>query len=148
MRSIVLVLAFTSVALAAGQRPEEGRTPPPGKEDTVTVRGCVTGGLLRDVRARKTDDKGKVETAAVYRLTGDKKLVQQMEREHADEILDVTGAVRRTPNSSSTTRSKQAGKTRIYVGVGQQPADELRQPAAYPELRVASFAAAGGRCGS
>ena len=59
------------------------------------------------------------ETAALYRLSGEKKLLQQMQKEHQNDVLDVTGRLRSDPNSSSVARSTQVGKARVFVGAGK-----------------------------
>jgi hypothetical protein len=127
------------LAVPAGQKPEERPVPAPGNEDIVVVRGCVSGSVLRDLRARKTDASSGAETAAVYRLSGDKQLVQQMRKEHQNKVLDVTGRLPSEPNITSVARSKQVGKGRVFVGAGRQAVSEPTKPPSYPTLRVLSF---------
>ncbi len=137
-------LAFVA-AIALGlstsalQKPEEGAIPPSGKGDVLVVRGCVSGSLLRDLRAQKTDAVTGSETAIVYRLAGDKKLLQAIHKEHEDHVLDVTGVLASNPASPSTVHSKTMGKTRVFVGTGAQETSEPTKPPSYPTLRVTSF---------
>lgn len=123
----------------AGQKPEERPVLAPGNEDIVVVRGCVSGSVLRDLRTRKTDASSGAETAAVYRLSGDKKLIQQMQKEHQNKVLDVTGRLPSNPNLSSVARSKRIGKARVFVGAGRQAMSEPTKPPSNPTLRVLSF---------
>jgi hypothetical protein len=134
----IVAIAF-AVTLSAGQKPEDGGVPPSKKGDTLVVRGCVSGSLLKDLRGQKTDPVSGGETAVVYRLVGDKKLLQIIQKEHQDQVLDVTGVLASNPNVSSTTRSKQMGKARVYVGAGSQETSMPEQSPSYPTLRVASF---------
>ena len=127
------------MAVPAGQKPEERPEPALGNEDIVVVRGCVSGSVLRDLRTRKSDASSGAETAPVYRLSGDKKLVQQMQKEHQNKVLEVTGRLPSDPNISSLARSKQVGKGRVAVGAGRQAVSEPTKPASYPTLRVLSF---------
>jgi len=124
---------------SATQKPEDGGIPPSGKGDTVVVRGCVSGSLLKDLRAQKTEPLTGSETAVVYRLTGEKKLLQLIQKEHQDQVLDVTGVLRTNPNSTSTVRSKEVGKARVFVGAGRQETSEPAKPSSYPTLRVTAF---------
>jgi hypothetical protein len=136
--ALIVAIAF-SVNIPAAQKPEEGGVPPSKKGDTLVIRGCVSGSLLKDLRGQKTDPVSGGETSAVYRLSGGKKLLQIIQKEHQNQVLDVTGVLASKPNASSTTRSKQMGKARVYVGAGSQESAMPTQPASYPTLRVTSF---------
>jgi hypothetical protein len=138
--SAIAVIAAIALGLnaVAAQKPEDGGIPPSGK-GTVVVRGCVSGSLLKDLRAHKTEPVTGSETAVVYRLTGEKKLLQVIQKEHQDQVLDVSGVLASNPNSSSTVRSKEMGKTRVFVGAGTQETSEPAKTPSYPILRVTSF---------
>ena len=142
MRSIVcgsiVAIAF-GLSLSAAQKPEDESVPPSNKGETLVVRGCVSGSLLKDVRGQKMDPVSRGETAIVYRLTGEKKLLQIIQKEHQDQVLDVTGVVTSNSSASSTTRSKQMGKARVYVGAGNQESSMPAQSTSYPTLRVTAF---------
>jgi hypothetical protein len=139
--SAIAVIAAVALGLngVAAQKPEDGGIPPSGKGDTVVVRGCVSGSLLKDLRAQKTEPVTGSETAVVYRLTGEKKLLQVIQKEHQDQVLDVSGVLASNPNSSSTVRSKEMGKARVFVGAGRQETSEPAKTPSYPILRVTSF---------
>jgi hypothetical protein len=142
MRSIVcgFIVAITfGLSLSAAQKPEDGSIPPSKKGDTLVVRGCVSGSLLKDLRGQKMDPVSGGETAIVYRLTGEKKLLQIIQKEHQDQVLDVTGVLASNPDASSATRSKQMGKARVYVGAGNQQSSMPAQSTSYPTLRVTAF---------
>lgn len=134
----IVAIAF-SVSLSAAQQPEDAALPPSKKGDTLVVRGCVSGSLLKDLRGQKTDPVSGGETAVVYRLAGEKKLLQIIQKEHQNHVLDVTGVLASNPNVSSTTRSKKMGKARVYVGAGSQDTSMSAQSPSYPTLRVTSF---------
>lgn len=96
MRNIIsasIVAIVLGLSLSASQKPEDGAIPPSKKGDTLVVRGCVSGSLLKDLRAQKTDPVTGGETAVVYRMTGEKKLLQIIQKEHQDQVLDVTGVL-------------------------------------------------------
>jgi len=135
--SIMMIAA--GICAYAAQKPEEGAVPPSKKGETLVIRGCVSGSLLKDLRAQKTEAVTGAETAVVYRLTGEKKLLQIIQKEHQDQVLDVTGVLASNTSVSSTTRSKQMGKARVYVGAGHQETSDPAKPATYPSLRVTAF---------
>jgi|SRR5882672_2731635 len=134
----IAAVAF-GLSSVAPQKPEGGGIPPTGKGDTIVVRGCVSGSLLKDLRAQKTEPLTGSETAVVYRLTGEKKLLQVIQKEHQDQVIDVSGVLASNPASPSTVHSKTMGKTRVFVGAGRQETSEPAKTPSYPILRVTSF---------
>lgn len=134
-----ILLIALSVSVCAAQKPEDGAMPPSKKGETLVIRGCVSGSLLKDLRAQKTEPVSGGETSVVYRLTGERKLLQIIQKEHQDQVLDVTGVLASNTSVSSTTRSKQMGKARVYVGAGHQEPSDPAKPATYPTLRVTAF---------
>ena len=141
----VLVALAIEFALPA-QKPEKPDTRN-SNPDTIVVRGCVSGSLLKDLRERKTEALSGAEMPMVYRLTGDKKLLQQMQKTHGSDVLDVTGILRSSPNSSGIVRSKEYGKARVFVGAGSQTTSDPAKPS-MPLLRVTSFEVVGPGCRS
>jgi hypothetical protein len=75
------------------------------------------------------------------RLSADRreKTAQVIQKEHQDQVLDVTGVLVSNPNSSSTVRSKEMGKARVFVGAGRQETSEPAKTPSHPILRVTSF---------
>ena len=134
----ILVIA-AGISVYAAQKPEDGAMPPSKKGETLVIRGCVSGSLLKDLRAQKTEPVTGAESAVVYRLTGEKKLLQIIQKEHQDQVLDVTGVLASNTSVSSTTRSKQMGKARVYVGAGHQETSDPAKPPTYPSLQVTAF---------
>jgi hypothetical protein len=137
--ALAFIVAFALGMSMGAQKPEDGGIPPSGKGDAVVVRGCVSGSLLKDLRAQKTEPVTGSETAVVYRLAGEKKLLQAIQKEHQGQVLDVSGVLASNPASPSTVRSKNMGKTRVYVGAGAQQTSDPAQPPSYPTLKVSAF---------
>jgi hypothetical protein len=77
------------------------------------------------------------EAAVVYRLTGEKKLLQLIRKEHEDQLLEVAGEI--TSNAAGTVRSKEIGRLRVYATDGRSDVTEQGKPESYPTLRVTSF---------
>src|SRR4051794_34566034 len=142
--SITVAMALGLNGLAA-QAPQDRPTPTPGKNDLVVVRGCMSGGMLRELRAQKTEGIYESETPAVYRLTGEKKLLQALEKEHKNEVLDVSGVLVSNGDNSSTARSKQMGRLRVHATDGREETSPGRSPS-YPTLKVTAFDVLGAGC--
>lgn len=123
----------------AAQKPEDGGIPPSGKGDTVVVRDCVSGSLLKDLRAQKNRAGDRIPDRG--RLSDDRreKLLQVIQKEHQDQVLDVSGVLASNPNSSSTVRSKEIGKARVFVVARRQETSEPVKPPSDPALQVTSF---------
>jgi len=140
--TVAIALGFNSLA---AQSPQDRPTPTPGKNDPVVVRGCMSGGMLKELRAQKTEGIYGSETPAVYRLSGEKKLLQALEKEHKNEVLDVSGLLIVNGDNSSTARSKQMGRLRVYATDGREETSPGRSPT-YPTLKVTAFEVLGAGC--
>lgn len=128
-----------AVSLSAAQKPEDGALPRSKTGDTVVIQGCVSGSLLKDLRHQKTDALSGAETSVVYRLIGEKKLLRIIQKEHQDQVLEVTGLVESNATTNSTTHVKDMGKLKVFVGAGEQETSQANKPPSYPTLRVTSF---------
>lgn len=127
----MLVLLSTAVLL---QDPaHEPKAPKRG--DTVTVRGCLDGGVLESADTSTSDRSGNLHNAVVYRLTGDKKLLQQIKKEHAGHLDTLVGVLKTDP-PTSTGRTTRIGKTRIHIGVGASRGMGNEPPPPMPVLEV------------
>src|SRR5689334_5907479 len=88
------ILAIVSaLTLSAAQKPEDGPLGNSKKGDTIIIQGCVSGPLLKDVRHQKSEGLTGAETSVVYKLVGEKKLVRLIQKEHQDQLLEITGVV-------------------------------------------------------
>ncbi len=133
---IVAAIALGLIVPAA-QTPDVGGRPPTAKTEAIVIRGCVSGPLLRELRVQKSHmEIEPAETAVVYRLTGDKKLLRLIQKEHQDQLLEVAGEI--TSNSTGMTRSKEMGRLKVYATDGRPEVTKGR-PDSYPDLRVTSF---------
>lgn len=138
--STVAVVAVIALGLSGstGQTPDTAGRPPSAKGEAIVVRGCVSGSLLRELRVQKSHMPSEgSETAVVYRLTGEKKLLQLIRKEHEDQLLEVAGEI--TSNRTDTVHSKEMGRLRVYAGDGRPEVTEQGKPESYPTLRVTSF---------
>jgi hypothetical protein len=141
MKTTALALA-AAVNLAsnasATQTPDVGAKPPSAKNQAVVVQGCVSGPLLRELRVQNSHmPMEKPATAVVYRLTGEKKMLQLIRKEHEDQLLEVSGEI--TSLKTDTVHTKEKGRLKVYATDGRPEVTEQGKPDSYPTLRVTSF---------
>jgi hypothetical protein len=106
--------AFAMAAVPAAQDKEDHR---PKKGDTIVVEGCLRGGTIEATRTSKSDGTATVLDALIYRLTGDKKALKAMRKEHEGTVVEVTGQLK-SMLPAGDGRGTQIGRTGIYIGVG------------------------------
>lgn len=143
MHTVVIALLLSvpvlDGALAAVQpmqdKPAEG-SKEPKRGDTLVVRGCITGGMIESSDADATDSTGTYRGLVTYRLTGDKKALKQIKREHDGHVDIVTGKLKSNLPQQNTPRGKRVGNTRITVGIGAQPTNDPTAPQYLPALEV------------
>ena len=110
---------------------QEKRDALPKRGDTVLVHGCLEGSRIASDNVKVKDGEGSYSEAVTFRLTGDKKLLEQIKSEH-DGHKDVLTAVLKSELPRDT--HKQVGSTRIGIGL-PQPAGAA-QIKAVPALEV------------
>jgi hypothetical protein len=136
---LIVAITLSCAVSSEAQRPETGSDALAKSGDLIVVQGCVSGPLLKDLRHKKSEALTGAETVMVYRLVGEKKLVKIIQKEHQDQVLEVTGVVESNPTNTSTTHTKKMGKLRVFVGGGEQETSQPGKPPSYPTLRVESF---------
>jgi hypothetical protein len=127
--ALCIACAAGSVAAAAHAQTS---SPQKKRNDTVIVRGCVSGRTL--VADRGT---GGVDPLR-YDLTGSKEILEALAK-HSRHTEEITGKVK-GGDASGATRvvEKRWGKNRVYAGA----ADSMRetpQIASGPAIEVTSF---------
>lgn len=134
-----MLIALLLVALIGpGVTQEKGdkEAKPPKRGDKVEVRGCLSGGSLdsTEVISRDTDDKeSRYYEFVTFRLTGDKKVLQEIRMEHsghADVLHGTLGTDLPKPGS-------RIGNSRVSIGIGRGMSPEPPPP--LPVLKVSSF---------
>jgi len=135
-----MLIALLLLVLTAGVQqdaPKENK--PPKRGDVVVARGCIKGGVL-ETSDLSSAGGTPVEFADLltFRLTGDKKVLQQLKKEHDGHADVVTGELR-TDLPTSRTGGKKVGNTRITVGVGGSRGMMPEAPPPMPVLKVSSF---------
>jgi hypothetical protein len=133
--TLALVLAFP-LLLSAVQDPKKSDK----DNKTIVVTGCVEGGYLR---VHASDPMGSYTER--YRLHGPKQLMKELQREHNNHVLEITGRVTDGPGSEHVGHVTKIGKkTTIYTGAKEIPdtpsANEM------PTLDIKSYTEQQGTC--
>ena len=116
---------------------EEKMNERPKRGDTVVVRGCLRGGVLQ--RAELTSPADRAADQITFRLTGDKKSLQEIKKEHDGHADIITGELRSDLQPGPETLGKKIGNTRIVIGAGPARPMMPQGPPAMPVLKVTSF---------
>ena len=145
-------IALLVVALMAPAMPQEkasSEVKPPRRGDDVLVRGCVSGGTIDSSEVTGVVKEGEDEKPSRYlefvtfRLTGDKKVLQEIRAEHAGHA-DVLKGELRTDLPKAGGYSRTIGNSRIGIGVGRGMAPEPPPP--LPVLKVSAIEHTGITC--
>jgi hypothetical protein len=139
----VLLLMF--VPMLQQDPPKENK--PPKRGDVVIAKGCVKGGVLEaaDVSGPGGTGAGLVDIVT-FRLTGDKKALQEIKRDHEGHVDIVTGELKTDLPTTTETQGKKIGKTGITVGVGGSRGMMPPPPPPMPVLKVTAFEHSGVSC--
>ena len=130
MRSLLLCAAIAAAAVSVAAAQDEKKTKKDQEKPVIVVAGCLDGSWLR-----VEPGYGNVER---YRLHGTKTLLKEMAGKHNGHMIEVTGAVTDTGNTTHRGKVIPVGKNgRIYTGAKEVPA--LPTGTGDPILDVASF---------
>lgn len=105
----------------------------PKRGDTVLVKGCLTGGRIESNEVKARDGDAEFIGMATYRLTGDKKLLETIKKDHEGHE-DVLTAVLKSELPRDP--HKRIGNTRIGIGLPQK---DMNAPPPLPVLEVKSI---------
>lgn len=108
----LFVAVFVAGIAAASLSAQDGKK----GADVVTLRGCVSGSLLKSVQPDLAS--GSVPISDRYRMTGSKTVKATIKKANKS-LVDVTGRV--NPGPQAVTRSTSVGKTGIGIGVAPNP---------------------------
>jgi hypothetical protein len=124
---VACAAVLAAVTLHASRDQKKSQKP------VITVTGCVDGTWLR---VQKSDAfGGYVER---YKLRGAKQLLKEMEKQYRGHLLEVTGRVTDTGDSTHMGSTVQVGKkTRITTGAKDVPA--VPSGTGDPTLDIDSF---------
>jgi hypothetical protein len=143
---VIALLLLTLIAGLQQDPPKEKENEPPKRGDTVIAKGCIRGGALEtsDV-SRRDGSVSALEDLVTFRLTGDKKQLEELKKEHDGHVDAITGELR-TDLPTKGIGGRKIGNSRITVGVGGSRGMMPEPPPPMPVLKVASFAHTGVTC--
>lgn len=140
-----LVIALTAgIALAGAQ--EKPTDIVPRRGDAVIVRGCISGGTIVSSETEVRDSTGKYSHYVTYRISGNKKIINPLKKEHEGHLDVLIGILKSDLPESNAPRGKRLGNTRITIGVGVQPRTDPRSYEAMPVLEVKEIEHTGASC--
>ena len=122
--TIVLVLAFVASASVGSDLPKRG--------DTVIVTGCVSKGRIESNDMKVKDREASFDRFVTYRLTGDKKVLESLKKEHEGHVEELTAVLK---SELPIDEHKRIGNTN--VGIGLPGRNDPGMPS-YPVLEVKS----------
>jgi hypothetical protein len=127
-----LFICAAVLAAAAGLHASQDQKKSDADKPVITVTGCVDGSWLQ---VRKTDRVGTYTER--YRLRGSKQVLKELAAQYKWHLIEVTGAVTDTVNTTHRGKTVQVGKkTRIYTGAKDVPQVPSGND---PTLEVASY---------
>lgn len=119
--AVLLAFALASTGASGQQRPETGK---PRDGEVVTLRGCVSGSLLKSVRADPATVTGALTGSDRYRMIAPREVKRQLKRANG-ALVDITGRIK--PGPRAMVKGKKFGKTTIGVGITQGVTSPLDQ---------------------
>jgi hypothetical protein len=140
-----LSIALTAgIALAGTQEKPVDIVPRRG--DPVIVRGCISAGTIASSDTEVRDSTGKYSHYVTYRISGNKKIVNPVKKEHDGHLDVLIGVLKSDLPETNAPRGKRLGNTRITIGVGPQPRTDPQRPEAMPVLDVQQIEHTGATC--
>lgn len=141
---IALLILLLSPAWPVEQKKDE--TGPPKRGDLVIAKGCLTGSALESSDLAGKESPARYYESLTYRLTGEKKTMDEIRKEHAGHSDIVTAELKTDLPTTVSLRGTTIGKTRVVVGMGARPGVAPEPPPPMPVLRVKSFEHTGVTC--
>jgi hypothetical protein len=127
---MVTICAAIAVCVAAiAQSGQEPSVKTPHKGDDYVMTACIQGSTAE-----------QVGTGLTFRLTGDKKLLKELAKQHVGHVEDLVGVLKSDliqPAGRSKTVGK-GGKTTIFITAGEsRSATQVYEP--LPVMAVTSY---------
>jgi len=149
MAIALLLLMLSSASTDVQGKESSGQkesSKPPQRGDVVIARGCLTGGVLESAELANAEGTGRSPELLTYRLTGDKKMMEEIRKEHSGHADVITAELKTSLPKSSDMPGKQVGNTRITIRGGTSRGMGPEPPPPLPVLRVTSFEHTGATC--
>lgn len=140
---LIPLLLFALVLTGSAQEASKGDPKPPKRGDDVVVKGCVAGATVDSSDVTGRDKETRYSEFVTFRLTGDKKVLQEIRKDHAGHA-DVLHGELRSDLPRPGQSGRMIGNSRISIGVGRGMAPEQAPP--LPVLKVSSVDHTGITC--
>lgn len=135
---IVVLLVATAFFVASQDKEKSHR--PPKRGDTVVVTGCVSRGRIESNDMKVADGEGTYDRLVTYRLTGDKKVLESLKKEHEGHVEILTAVLR---SELPIDEHRRIGNTSVGIGL---PGRNQPPTPSYPNLEVKSAEHTGKTC--
>lgn len=140
---LTALLLFALTVPASAQEKTTGEIKPPRRGDIVTVKGCVANATLDSNEVAGQEKESRYFEFVTFRLTGDKKLLEDIRKEHVGHS-DVLHGELRSDLPKPGQSGRIVGNSRISIGVGRGMQPEPAPP--LPVLKVSSIDHTGVTC--
>jgi len=133
---MLIALLLLVLVLPPAPQEKEGNKPP-RRGDIVVAKGCLRGSMLENADLGTAVGGSRIGLVT-YRLTGDKKTMESIRKEHDGHSDVITGELKTDLPTSTDIHGKKVGNTRITIGVGASRGMGPEPPPPMPVLRVKS----------
>jgi len=143
MLTYVIVLTAGLVTIA-GQAKRTDVIPKRG--DDVAVKGCIVAGTIESTDTEVRDSTGSYSSFVTYRISGNKKIVNPIKKEHEGHADVLIGTLKSDLPETNSPKSTQIGNTRVVIGAGEQSRTNPMAPHSMPVLDVKEIEHTGVNC--
>ena len=141
----MLLIIVTTALLAIGA--QEKRTDViPKRGNDVAVRGCIIGGTIESTDTEVRDSSGSYAGFVTYRISGNKKIVNPIKKEHDGHADVLIGTLKSDLPETNSPKSARIGNTRVVIGAGEQSRTNPMAPPSMPVLDVKEIEHTGVNC--
>ena len=141
MLTALLLFALTLPALT--QEKPTGEIKPPKRGEKVAVKGCIANATVDSNEVTGEKEESRYFEFVTFRLTGDKKLLDEIRKDHVGHADVLQGELRSDLPKPGQT-GMVVGNSRVTFGVGRGMAPEQAPP--LPVLKVSSIDHTGIAC--
>lgn len=148
-RQIFLCVLLTASTIATVASQDRSPDAVPKKGDTITVKGCLRGGAVESTDVDWGETPVALADGLTFRVTGEKKLVNDLKKKHDGHLVSVTGVLKSDLSPRGQDATAKIGNMRIGIGApSANPASvEAGNRRVIPLLEVKSFDGMPTSCG-
>lgn len=126
MRPLLLALVLSTAGFAAAQEPPPDKAKGKDKDgELVTMKGCVSGTLLKSVGSSPGTVVGSLTASDRYRMVATKAMREEIKKANR-ALVQVTGYVK--PGPRAVVKGTKMGGTTIGIGATQGTTTGVQAP--------------------